>query len=369
MSVTLCRLGPHALLHLDHSMRWGCGKRITPYMCAPQKDQGTGRGEVDTSGKSDKHTVEDLALSSEAQALVELLLQGESSFEDSPGLGELVHLGVAVREDLSGRYVLADISHARQRMLAEERTAIALHLVRMRTVDSFFEALEGPSALAASGVEFLGSAEAANALLIKAIQTAECEIRTAQPLPRQDRFLDVTVDRDIALLQRGLRLRTIYQDSARGRSWEREYVKRVSEHGAEVRTLASDFVRIILIDSRMALIADCRDSPPSRGKGFYVTNPGILAFIETVYEQQWHRANPWVGEYGRADEPTVTNSRQREMMRKLEDGKTLGQIATALGVSTTTINDDVKKLYKATGTRNHFSLGRWWAETPERNID
>ncbi|MFB7782056.1 hypothetical protein ACFC1D_04965 [Streptomyces vinaceus] len=314
------------------------------------------------------HASDEIELPAEAAKLAQHLLQGGSVADGTPGLADLVALGAAVREDFSGLYVLSDVAHARRRIHSEERAAVARHLMRMQQIDRIFESLEYYGSQGASGVEYLETGDAANAVLMKAVEAARSEVWTAQPLTRQEKYLDVTIERDVNLVRRGVAMRTIYQDSARGRRWEREYVKKVSRIGAEVRTLAGDFMRIILVDSRMAMVSDYRETPQDRDKGFHVTHPGMLAFIRSVYEQQWDRATPWAGTFGRADEATVTNARQRAILRKLEDGKTLQQIAVALGVSVTTINGDVKELYRATGATNHFSLGIWWANSSERRM-
>ncbi|WP_030386516.1 helix-turn-helix transcriptional regulator [Streptomyces sp. NRRL S-241] len=322
---------------------------------------------MDVAG-NDYHASDELELPEESRELLRQLLQGESVPAGTPGLADLIGLGVAVREDFSGLYVVSDVSHTRRRLHSTERAAIARHLLRMQQVEELFKTLETSSASDSSGVDYMESMERANAALTKALHSATSHIWTAQPLTRKEKYLTVTVERDIDILRRGIELRTIYQDSARGRRWEREYVKAVSEHGAIIRTLAGDFMRIILVDSREAMVADHREGPPNRYKAFHVTHPGMVAFIRSVYEQQWDRATPWAGSFGRADEATVTNARQRAILRKLEDGKTLQQIAPALGVSVTTVNGDIKELYRATDTTNHFGLGIWWASSPERKM-
>ncbi|MCY0941899.1 LuxR C-terminal-related transcriptional regulator [Streptomyces antarcticus] len=324
---------------------------------------------MDTTGTSPHLRNEgDFALLADSMTLAARLLHGASVPEETPGLAELVQVGIAVREDFSGLFVLSDVTHGRRRAHAEERAGILRHLVRMQQIDSVFESLERTTVLGTSGVEFMDNMKAASAVLQKALESATSWVWTAQPLARNNAHLRVTIERDLNLLRKGIATRTIYQDSARGRTWEREYVKEVSEAGAEVRTLASDFIRIVLVDGKLAMISDYRETPQDKHKGYKVTHPGILALIQTVYNQQWDRAAPWSGEFGRPDETTRTNARQRSILRKLEDGKTLQQIASALGVSLTTVNGDVKELYRVTGATNHFGLGIWWANSPERRL-
>src|SRR3546814_3223780 len=61
---------------------------------------------------------------------------------------------------------------------------------------------------------------------------------TAQPQAGRDSGkLALAVLRDTALLERGAKIRTLYQHSARRSTVTREYVAAVTERGAEVRTL------------------------------------------------------------------------------------------------------------------------------------
>src|SRR3954452_12434752 len=86
---------------------------------------------------------------------------------------------------------------------------------------------------------------------------AECEeeMLTAQPQAGRDpRFLAKAALRDIELLERGARMRTLYQHSARRSSVTHKYVSAVSARGAEVRTLDEFFNRMIVVDRRVAII-------------------------------------------------------------------------------------------------------------------
>ena len=60
--------------------------------------------------------------------------------------------------------------------------------------------------------------------------------------------------RDTALLERGAKIRTLYQHSARRNAITRKYVAAVTERGAEVRTLDEFFNRMIVVDRRVAVI-------------------------------------------------------------------------------------------------------------------
>jgi DNA-binding CsgD family transcriptional regulator len=322
--------------------------------------------------KSDiaSHAYTDFTLSPEAEALIPQLLQGETVTEGEPGLSELVSLGVAVVESYSDQYVLADTAHARRTHQAAERAAIVRHLDRMTQLDRAFGLMENAAALGAGGIEFLSCAGAANAVFARALASATSHIYTAQPIPRPVSNLEISATRDIENLRRGLVQRTIYNETARSRKPEREYAKKVSAHGAQVRTLAGDFIRIVLIDNKVAIVSDYRDDPPNKDVGFKITHPGMLAFLAIVFKQQWERATPWMGERSRTHtEGTITTQRTRAILRKLEGGRNLKQVASDLGYSLSTVNGEIAELYRATNTSSQFTLGAWWASSDERKLD
>jgi hypothetical protein len=92
-------------------------------------------------------------------------------------------------------------------------------------------------------------------VLEQLVGECEEEMLTAQPQAGRDpRFLAKAALRDIELLERGAKMRTLYQHSARRSSVTHKYVSAVSARGAEVRTLDEFFNRMILVDRRVAVI-------------------------------------------------------------------------------------------------------------------
>src|SRR5699024_9748440 len=83
----------------------------------------------------------------------------------------------------------------------------------------------------------------------------ESELLTAQPAgPRRTVGLELGIDRDQRALSRGVKMRTLYQHTARRSSSMRDYVEHMRQLGAKVRTLDEFFNRLIIIDRRLALI-------------------------------------------------------------------------------------------------------------------
>ena len=94
---------------------------------------------------------------------------------------------------------------------------------------------------------------------------ADCEeeLLTAQPQTGRDAaIMAAAAQRDGAALERGIKMRTLYQHSARRSAVTHKYVAAVTARGAEVRTLDEFFNRIIVVDRRIAI-----DPRPGRARG------------------------------------------------------------------------------------------------------
>ncbi|MEV7089285.1 LuxR C-terminal-related transcriptional regulator [Streptomyces sp. NPDC093085] len=309
-------------------------------------------------------------VSPEARTLLHRLVRGERVGRSEPGCTELIALGLAVHEPHNDRWTVADLHHAEHSAMAEERASIGRHLQRMEQLDALYRDLRAYESPAGSGIEFLDRVEDVNAAIMQAADFAQTHMYTAHPISRRPEGLSAVIPREIRLLARGITRRTIYPESARARPAEQEWAATMSGHGAEIRTLASDFERMILVDRGFAVISDHRDAP-SRMTAFKVTHPGMVAFLLHLFEQQWERAEPWMGGRFRPQRDIVTTGRSRRILNKLREGRTLKQIASELNVSLRTVNTDLNKLYEAVGVDTLFSLGVWWgseAAAEERKL-
>jgi hypothetical protein len=184
---------------------------------------------------------------------------------------------------------------------------------------------------------------------------AECEeeMLTAQPQALRDlRLLPNTVLRDAALLERGARIRTLYQHSARRNSVTREYVAAVTERGGEVRTLDEFFNRMIIFDRRIAVIP----SKDTHRVALAVREPSVVAYLVDVFERSWERARPFTNK--EADVMKDIATQQRSMtLRMLIEGHSDPVSAKRLGVSPRTYAGYVADLKDEFEAETRFQLG------------
>ena len=188
-----------------------------------------------------------------------------------------------------------------------------------------------------------------------AVADAEEELLTAQPQTGRElpsAGLKAAADRDKAAIERGVRMRSLYQHSARRHAPTRDYVAEVSAAGAEVRTLDEFFNRMIVVDRRLAVIP----GPSGTNVGIAVQEPALVAYLVDVFERAWERARPFTN-----TERTMLNDIAREQramtIRMLIEGHSDPVSAKRLGVSARTFAGYVADLKAEYDAETRFQLG------------
>jgi len=185
---------------------------------------------------------------------------------------------------------------------------------------------------------------------------AECEdeMLTAQPQTgRERKSIDAATVRDTALLERGMRIRTLYQHSARRHAITRKYVARVTDRGAEVRTLDEFFNRMIIIDRRTAVIPVL----DHRRSAMAVREPSIVAYLADIFERTWERARPFTMSRESSTMSGIAGEQRAMTIRMLIEGHADPVSAKRLGVSARTYAGYVADLKEAYEADTRFQLG------------
>ena len=185
---------------------------------------------------------------------------------------------------------------------------------------------------------------------------ADCEeeMLTAQPqsLRNSSRSLPHVVLRDTALLERGARIRTLYQHSARRNNATREYVSEVTARGGEVRTLDEFFNRMIVIDRQVAIIP----SKETHRVALVVRELSVVAYLVDVFERSWERGRPFTSREASVLKDIA--SEQRAMtLRMLIEGHSDPVSAKRIGVSPRTYAGYVADLKEEFEAETRFQLG------------
>lgn len=311
------------------------------------------------------------ALPRVARELYTRLAAGEAVEEDEPGLGRLLELGLVIAEPFSG-YVAVDLDRAEQRLRVSVHQDLTRSVALLTELPDLLEDLRArrskDTAAATTSSVFLEGVNAANRQIAEATHNARREVLAAQPGVRSRRILDLSLDRDLAVLARGVALDTLYHPSARTNPDLRERVGVMRPKGARFRTLARPFLRLIVIDRKIAFFADDLDSRPAYEGAWMVRDPAVCAHLATVFAQQWDHAEEWADPGQRAGN-VVSTRLQRSILRELAAGQDQQQIAKSLGYSRRTIHARLTELRAELGYDTLYQLIHWWATTPERELD
>ena len=195
--------------------------------------------------------------------------------------------------------------------------------------------------------------EAIDPFIASVVADAQSELLTAQPQTGRDAAaLRLAAERDVAALERGVRMRTLYQHSARRSAITHDYVAAVTARGAEVRTLDEFFNRLIVVDRRLAVV------PGHQGLAvaLVVREPSLVAYLADMFERHWERGRPFAS----TDSALVKEiaAEQRAMtIRMLVEGHADPASAKRMGVSPRTYAAYVADLKAEHEVTTRFQLG------------
>ena len=185
---------------------------------------------------------------------------------------------------------------------------------------------------------------------------AECEdeMLTAQPQTGRNRkALAEAAGRDTAMLERGRKMRTLYQHSARRQAVTRKYVTAVTALGAEVRTLDEFFNRMIIIDRRVAVIPGREDVRSAMA----IREPSIVAYLADIFERTWERGRPFTMTRETSTMSAIAAEQRAMTIRMLIEGHSDPVSAKRLGVSARTYAGYVADLKEEYEADTRFQLG------------
>lgn len=320
-------------------------------------------------------------LTAQAIRLFGLIAQGETvPAERQPELEELVAWGlVTFDDDRPGVPVALEPRAAMRRHATEQLAQLAVEIERVSSMptvaDDLSEQFERAAWHSGAGSQFLAEQGLVNARLQDVVGRAETEILAAQPGgPRSRELMDIAVKRDSQALQRGVRLQTLYRDTVRDHEVTQEWARTMTAVGASYRTLIAPFQRCIIIDRRQAFISDYVVPGAPQHAAWHVTDRAVVAYMAQVFEDIWHRAQPWHGEpRERKSQPDTaavrTTPLQREILRDTVAGKQQKVTAARLGFSVRTLTRHIEELRKMWGADSLAQLAALWMVSPDRLVD
>jgi hypothetical protein len=155
------------------------------------------------------------------------------------------------------------------------------------------------------------------------------------------------------MIERGVRLRCIYQESYRNDPALVTYARWLTGLGGGLRTTSTVPMLAIIYDREIAMLP--LDPGNSRLGAVEVRSPGVVAAVHALFEQIWAGAVA----FGQAA-PTDANgldSQSKQLIQLLADGQTDEMAARKLGVSLRTVRRMAADLMDRRGAPSRFPAG------------
>ncbi|MGW6534353.1 LuxR C-terminal-related transcriptional regulator [Streptomyces sp. NPDC055051] len=268
--------------------------------------------------------------------LGELMLVRASS--ERPGQMRAVDPDVGLAEIVARQE--ADLA-ARQARLAASRAAVTRMLAdRVQHRSTHGERLLGMDAI--------------QNRLERLCRAAGTEIIGVQPGIQNADDLSAGREHDLAALDRGVSMRSLFQEPARRHSHVAAYAQALLSHGGEVRTAPTTPQRMVIVDRAHALVPI--DPADNRKGALHVTEPGIVTALLELFEQAWSTAVP-LGSTRPDDPRDGLTDHERELLRLLGTGLTDEATGQRLGLTDRTIRRQVASIMERLGASSRFEAG------------
>ncbi|MFE6635040.1 LuxR C-terminal-related transcriptional regulator [Streptomyces tendae] len=168
----------------------------------------------------------------------------------------------------------------------------------------------------------------------------------------------LSLRRDQAMLDRGGRIRTLYQHTQRHLPLVRARYEQL-RGDAEARSLDEVTDRLIIVDRSIAFIPANTD----RSLALEVRHPALINYFVTTFERLWRLATPMHPQAAQRPSLNGVTPRQRTIASLLVEGHTDTDIADRLGMNVRTARVHIAKLAASLGSESRAQLGYLIAES------
>ncbi|MFF5156313.1 helix-turn-helix transcriptional regulator [Streptomyces sp. NPDC000348] len=259
------------------------------------------------------------------------------------------------------RPVLPSIALA-QRLSPIEREITERRRLSIELADAFepFMSLSAQEIAPTHSITVLEGNDRINSALDLATAQCRTEMLTIQPSGhRPERSLLQGFERDRLLIERGVRIRTLYQHTARFNPERLSYVEQFANGRAEYRTIDELVERLIICDETVAFIP-VRDD---RQVALELRHTGLVRYLIKVFEFMWSRAVPLAAGTPYETAPDGISEIQHSIAKLLVEGHVDEAIARRLGMNVRTCRAHIAKLAATLGSGSRAQLGYLIAES------
>ncbi|WP_328299410.1 LuxR C-terminal-related transcriptional regulator [Streptomyces sp. NBC_00435] len=165
--------------------------------------------------------------------------------------------------------------------------------------------------------------------------------------------LEASKSNDLALLNRGVRMRSLFQDSVRNSQTTVTYAEWLTELGGEVRTSPDLPTRLMVFDRTTAVIPVSSEN--SAAGAVVLTGEGTLTALCALFENIWAAARPLGAPEERPE--GELSPQETTVIRLLAQGLTDEAIAKRLAVSSRTARRLANGLMEQLGAVSRFEFG------------
>lgn len=288
----------------------------------------------------------------------ELGMSAEEVHRDLAELTELSLLAPSWRSD--GRLRVVNPKAALDALLAHQQAEIAQrHKVLAESqaaatalLSRFAELHPAQPTLEAERFQGVEAVRAKLAVLSARTHTESISFHPGGPVPEAQFKASNPLTEE--LIARGVKIRTIYQDSIRNDPASLEHARWLTERGGAIRTAPSLPMRMVIADREYAFTPI--DPLDSAQGAVLLREPGAVAAFCALFEAFWETATPF-GEPARRslDDP---GSQPRELLRLLAQGYTDEAAARRLGISLRSERRLISELMEKLEAQSRFQLGQ-----------
>lgn len=157
-----------------------------------------------------------------------------------------------------------------------------------------------------------------------------------------------------AALERGVKMRTIYQHPARSDLATRAYVADATALGAEIRTTDEVIDRMIIYDHEVAFLPE-RNVVGRAPGAVIVREPTLVGYLCAVLEHLWNSAMPFNPNTEVSD--SINEDMKLAIIRLMAKGFKDEMIARRLGMSVRTCRRHIAEIMEKFETSSRFQAG------------
>ncbi|MEU6232281.1 LuxR C-terminal-related transcriptional regulator [Kitasatospora sp. NPDC047058] len=301
-------------------------------------------------GRLDDRAAEELGLTSGQLERATAALSALHLLRPAPdGSPELI----ATNPELAAAELIGPINaelQARQQQAAQVRTEL------LGLVPFYYEMRRERSS--AEAIDVMENPDDVRAMFQELAGNCRTEVFSAHPGIGSVEGLTDALTRNLELLERGVRMRALYQHTVRVNPAMQHYASRLTASGCELRTDNEIVDRVVIVDREVAFIPRTGIGAPSGA--VMVREPALVDYLYRSLEQCWSRALPFdqeetrsvVAGYGEAGAAI-----KRSIARMLADGSTDEQAARRLGMSVRTCRRHIAELMDSLGADSRFQAG------------